>query len=283
MDDLIRQSLDLDVLFMREAPLSACEKMQFLVEKYRLLTRHARRPFILGRDSATFLGRDIQYDSRYGLAGLQRALSSHILAYRVAGIERVGTVLDIGANVGWFTMATLLAYPNSIIHAVEPIPATYRTLQHNVGEDPRVTAWALGISNYQGAARMTFDPKRSYLSHLDPAGLIDVEVTTVDALAERVGLEEISVLKVDTEGAEHLVLDGAVETLSRTAYLFLEVTVQGNTAYTVPALLARLVTKEYDFQLVAARNFTGRSEGAVPAMDLVLANQRLVKSLGASR
>jgi FkbM family methyltransferase len=50
------------------------------------------------------------------------------------GLSVVGTrcVMDIGANIGIFTMAVKLKAPDAIVYAFEPIPETFRVLEQNV-------------------------------------------------------------------------------------------------------------------------------------------------------
>jgi Methyltransferase FkbM domain len=58
-----------------------------------------------------------------------------------------------------------------------------------------------------------------------PAGLIEVESVTLDALAANLGIpsSEFNLLHIDVQGAERLVLDGATETLPHMDAISVEV------------------------------------------------------------
>ena len=44
----------------------------------------------------------------------------------------VSTVMDIGANIGWYSLNLVMIKPELCIHAFEPIPKTYHQLQRNI-------------------------------------------------------------------------------------------------------------------------------------------------------
>lgn len=279
---LLAQSLRLDQATLRDAPLTQPEKLEFIAKKYGLLARHARRSFILGEDSVELSHKTLWYDSRYGLAGLQRSLTSHAKEFGVLGHPPVDTVIDVGANVGWFSLTVRRLYPTARIYAVEPIPATFHCLQRNLSGDEASSIYQLAISDANGQAAMNFDPNESALSALDPSGTTLVRALTLDAFARQEAIEAVDVLKIDTEGFEDAVFAGGMLTLARTRYLFVEVTIDNNDRYSLPSLLAALAHSGGDFELRTFRNFTGRYEGAVPAADCVFENRALAPRRGPS-
>lgn len=129
--------------------------------------------------------------------------------------------LDIGADVGQFTIA-MLASSRSVI-AFEPRPAQARELAsmfEATGVPVRVEAIAL--SDTVGVETMRVvesEPGRStidttnVLSDVDNSGIrsIEVPVKRLDDL----GLQDIGMIKIDVEGHELAVLRGATNTLAR--------------------------------------------------------------------
>lgn len=129
--------------------------------------------------------------------------------------------LDIGADVGEFTIA-MLASSRSVI-AFEPRPAQARDLAsmfNAVGAAVRVEAVAL--SDKPGVAAMRVvdsEPGRStidtdnVLSDVDGSRMhnIDVPVKRLDDLH----LDDVGMIKIDVEGHELAVLRGAADTLTR--------------------------------------------------------------------
>lgn len=159
---------------------------------------------------------------KYGiLKRLGETRSDVQLAQSLCDPNRVS--LDIGADVGEFTIA-MLAASRSVI-AFEPRPAQARELAamfNAVGAPVRIEAVAL--SDQPGVTTMrvlTVDPGRSTidtdnpLNDFDEAGspaqTIDVRVKRLDDLR----LNDVGLVKVDVEGHELAVLRGAADTLTR--------------------------------------------------------------------
>jgi len=154
-------------------------------------------------------------------------------------------VWDVGAHVGYHSLA-LAALVGAAGHVVafEPNPYNvnrFRTnLQRNSELAKRVTVMTCALSNVDGKTSFLFSPDvdsgRSSGSHLDDAtvpgspdeyqGFARTTVTTakVDSLLLKKGLRPPSIMKIDVEGAERFVLEGARELLaSRKPLLFIEI------------------------------------------------------------
>jgi FkbM family methyltransferase len=75
------------------------------------------------------------------------------------------TVLDIGANVGLFTIFVQTRWPGSRVFSFEPSPPTYRILCKNtVGFGSRVKRFNMGLARTEGEAELTFYPNSSGMS-----------------------------------------------------------------------------------------------------------------------
>lgn len=134
--------------------------------------------------------------------------------HRILDGRPLGTVLDVGANVGQTTVAIKQRFPDATVHAFEPVPATYEHLQRTCGHLRGVTTHPLALSNRVGESWMTAVPD-SLLNHLvdadartDGAALERVPIDTIDHFCESRGLDRIDLLKVDAEGADLKVLEG---------------------------------------------------------------------------
>jgi FkbM family methyltransferase len=139
--------------------------------------------------------------------------------------------LDIGANVGFFTimMADIVGQSGKIF-SFEPIPENYSLLKKNVEENKfsSVTTYKKAISNTNGVAKITKNPindgghslgnlsENPDLSGQDIKKLqIDIETITLDSFIEENNIGKVDFIKMDVEGAEHLVLKGGKKLLSR--------------------------------------------------------------------
>jgi FkbH-like protein/FkbM family methyltransferase len=158
------------------------------------------------------------------------------------------TVVDIGANIGIFSLFVMSRVPGARIYAFEPAPAAYELLKANCeayGDSARV--FNAGVADQPGTASFTFYDKSSVFSgfHADAADdrraieavvrsvLTDhsptdediaaltaerlrnttheCRLTTVSELIREEGLERIDLLKVDAEKSELAIVEGIAE------------------------------------------------------------------------
>jgi FkbM family methyltransferase len=144
--------------------------------------------------------------------------------------EPTACVVDVGANLGMFSVwASRYLAPTGRIIALEPHPDAYRLLRRNLSRVP-CAAEALNVAC--GATEQTlplyFSPERLTVATLErPADQllerIEVPVRRLDDVLTELGVQRIGLLKIDVEGWELQVLDGAEDCLRRTDRLVLEV------------------------------------------------------------
>ena len=118
--------------------------------------------------------------------------------------------LDIGANVGLWSRDLVKSFGRVI--AFEPVALFRECLEQNVtGANFEVRPIALGDQDTMGTMIITED--NSGHSHLDPntMGAGDVPVVRLDNL----NLHDINYIKIDCEGYEYRILQGAEQTIRR--------------------------------------------------------------------
>ena len=123
-----------------------------------------------------------------------------------------GTVIDIGANIGAFTV--LAALTGLRVLAYEPMPANYSQLEQNVaanGLSDRVTLEQAGVTG-GGATRRLYlgagSPYHSIYASTPNADYVEMETTTLDRIFQVHDLHECHLLKMDCEGAEFEIIYG---------------------------------------------------------------------------
>jgi FkbM family methyltransferase len=135
----------------------------------------------------------------------------------------VRTVFDVGANAGTYTRACLSRFKNARIHAFEIASITFANLVRNVASS-RVAFNNLGLSNSEGTIDLYYcrddDGKSSLISGGDVINrtsfrTITANVTTGDRYCHAHSIQSIDLLKIDVEGAEHLVLQGFTDSFER--------------------------------------------------------------------
>jgi FkbM family methyltransferase len=126
--------------------------------------------------------------------------------------------VDVGANRGVWSLAVSKRHPEGKIFAFEASPVTFVWLKNNLAGTPAVTMFNLGLYNSEGTLDFMQNDDDG-LSSLIPtkenadAEKMTVEVTTIDDFVRDQKLTHIDFLKIDTEGADYAVLQGAVEML----------------------------------------------------------------------
>jgi FkbM family methyltransferase len=142
------------------------------------------------------------------------------------GLPRVvrGDVVDIGANIGAFTLDAAAHYPAAIVHAYEPDPQTCQVLQRNIdanGLSSRVRIWNEAVAGESGTLRLWRTNGSVFASaHLQGAERgepRDVPAVTLQTVVART-CGRVGVLKMDCEGAEADILEAAGPTLDAVEY-----------------------------------------------------------------
>lgn len=137
-------------------------------------------------------------------------------------ISRVGAekarCIDIGANVGFYSLAMASWFPGLQCDAFEPIPTTFATLQKNLAlnHQNQVRAHNLGLSDKDG--ELVFF---TYPSHSEAASMTR-NLDSPDACEVRCSVRRLDDLnmtadfiKCDVEGAELSVFKGAEKLISK--------------------------------------------------------------------
>jgi FkbM family methyltransferase len=144
----------------------------------------------------------------------------HISACMLALIERGMTLVDIGANIGVFTLlGSRLVGTNGSVVAIEPAPVNLELLRksigysgaenvflipHAVGSEKSVTKLSLSLDN-QGDHRLGVD--------LPDRHSVDVSVLRADDALKFLG-KPVDFVKIDTQGSETFILRGLEKTLA---------------------------------------------------------------------
>lgn len=172
-------------------------------------------------------------------------------------------VLDVGANVGYFTLvAALLAGPAGEVHAFEPSPQVLPQLQSNAALNPQlpIVVHAQAVVDRCGTTSFHTAPAErtgySSIRPLDPECGTALTVPTVSLDSVLPSLPSVRLVKIDVEGAETLVLQGMVQLIARDQpFIITEIDdsflrALGSSA---PGLCARLVAAGYDLHRIIER------------------------------
>lgn len=137
-------------------------------------------------------------------------------------------IVDIGANIGVFTVWAGIKAPKGRIFAYEPELNTFNQLNKNVrlNDLNNVVAYRLGVAGKPGSLTLFVDPRNQEQASLYeslPGKEQVIECITLDDILRINQLDRIDILKVDTEGAEYEILSAAsAEVLSKIKCIVLE-------------------------------------------------------------
>lgn len=125
-------------------------------------------------------------------------------------------VADVGAYIGVVTVLLAGLCPKGHVYAFEPGGENYVHLTANIGANglDNVTARRAALFDRDGELDFEFEPGYPGGSHVGSAGSA-VPSLRLDTWAQQERLERLDLVKVDVEGVELPVLDGAAETLRR--------------------------------------------------------------------
>lgn len=139
-------------------------------------------------------------------------------------VERLppgGTFIDVGAHIGIHSvLAALRVGPLGRVLAIEASPVTFPVLAQNLASSGCPGATAVHRGAWDLPATLTFChvPKNPAHSHFSITGnprgqRFPVACEPLDNLVEQAGLNRLDLIKVDVEGSEIRVLEGARKTL----------------------------------------------------------------------
>ncbi|MEL7035963.1 MAG: FkbM family methyltransferase [Cyanobacteria bacterium J06592_8] len=158
-------------------------------------------------------------------------------------IESDHLVFDVGANVGGWTKEVLERKQNLEVHLFEPIPNNYTSLIKSLTQAIETKTvipnnYALGQEDslrtfyfYKDRPRWStayrrFKVEKQY--KLENPQEIPVLVTTLDRYCNTLGIQRINFLKIDVEGSELEVIQGAEEFLRKGKIDYIQFEYGGN-------------------------------------------------------
>jgi FkbM family methyltransferase len=140
-----------------------------------------------------------------------------------ANLPRDGVFVDIGANIGIYTLtAALLMGGSGRVISFEPFPPAYARLTFNIdatrghrADWPRLQALEIGISDREGPRVLRIDAGNlggasiagdARFARADSHDELEIRCKPLLAALDELAVDRIDVLKIDIEGAEDLAL-----------------------------------------------------------------------------
>jgi len=203
--------------------------LSYLINRWLL-----RRPFLEGRVADLDLRFKVKTEDVVGRHIYKYQVHEPVLSQFLVDflkIEPGDVVIDIGANVGWYSLLLArLAPDDAQIFAFEPDPLNFELLEHNIRLNgaTQITAIQKALAEDDGTQRLyqhdSNNLGRHSLLQLQDGKAVDVQTTSLDNFWNTNGLGERvpRFIKIDIEGYELVALRGAAEVLKHCPALLSE-------------------------------------------------------------
>jgi FkbM family methyltransferase len=147
---------------------------------------------------------------------------------KIIDANHIDTILDVGANTGQYgTIIRAIGFKGRII-SFEPVSKSYQELLVNIKKDDHWTTLNYALGNREGSAVINIagnsvsssilDMLPSHLKHRPSSKYIDqelIEIHKLDTVIEDIKKDnETYLLKIDAQGYEYNILEGASAALT---------------------------------------------------------------------
>ncbi len=142
-------------------------------------------------------------------------------------VETSSVIFDIGANVGLLSVIASRTNKKATIHSFEPSSKTYQVLNYNIelNKCPNILVNQMALSNAQGEV-VLYTPESEFKDFDDSFKTISIDkaidtnqsksaekvrMSTFDTYVFENQIRDVSLIKIDIEGAELLFFRGAAK------------------------------------------------------------------------
>ncbi|WP_428658478.1 FkbM family methyltransferase [Runella sp.] len=219
--------------------------------------------------------------SKYFLKSKVFSISSTKLVESIAKYTPdFNSILDIGANHGQFLFAARTRFPNAVIHSFEPLPELFDNLQKKTAGLEGIYINNTALSNVEEEIAF-YESEYSHISsalkvsdnNTNPkykeskTKEIKVACTTLNTYVGSISLKRPTLLKIDAQGLEKTILEGANKVLGKIDYIVLELAFEK--LYDSQPIFEEIhdLLSKQGFALVAPMDFHTGSDNKIIEMD----------------
>lgn len=191
------------------------------------------------------------------VSGLPGGVSLEHDWFTLADLAQPRVILDVGAHHGETAARFTQSFPEARIISLEPVTSNFAVLSERSRSWSKVECYQLALSDRTGSAPISLQPDsqtHSLEARADTGRQLEViKVMTLNDFASNLHLESIDLLKIDAEGHEISILDGARSLLSQhqIGAILLEASLDPHDSVHTQLPAASAMLRPFGFELVA--------------------------------
>ena len=182
---------------------------------------------------------------------------------RYIGLE--GPMIDIGANTGDYSAVLEDVVGAENLYLFEPLPELYKHLRKRFRKSH---VFNHAVSSEDGSAVMRvpyingkrYNTRATLNTHKEDSetgcDMIEIKLTPLDSVVNQIGLKSIGFIKVDVEGHEIGVIEGAYRTLEKFKPLILIEIEQRHHDFPLSQIFSKFESQGYQGYYLNARRYT---------------------------
>ncbi|MDC0483588.1 FkbM family methyltransferase [Candidatus Thioglobus sp.] len=133
-------------------------------------------------------------------------------------------IFDIGGNIGITAIYLARIFPEATIYTFEPLPDNFEILKKNIQKYDNIEAFNIGLGSKNGNFKVYLSDDSENFGGVSfypdsignkPDSYISCEVKNINEMMEKLNVESIDLIKIDTEGAEYDILMALHEKILR--------------------------------------------------------------------
>jgi FkbM family methyltransferase len=153
--------------------------------------------------------------------------------------SKINTIIDIGANIGEFTLIFAELFPEAEIYAFEPLPDCYNQLETKTKHIPTISTFNIGLGSkqcIQNIHQSSWHPASSFREmsamhktnypHSANHEEIGVTIDTLDSILKPDTLNKNILIKMDVQGFEDEVINGGIQIFRQAKIVVVECSFQ---------------------------------------------------------